>query len=106
MPSCQTSLQEYISTLNPAEQAAAKSYLLNIFRANPWLARFYQTGLDILAANHCKLKDLEAKSGKKYDPDSKRYEPTSAVKNVRICTRWGSPRSFTRRTKKTNLKRR
>ena len=98
MPSYQTSLQEYISTLNPAEQAAAKSHLLNIFRANPWLARFYQHGLDILAANHCKLKDLEAKSGKKFNPDSKGSHPMSSPKNVRVCThikvngiRCGSP---------------
>jgi hypothetical protein len=61
----QTNLQEYLSTLNPAEQAAAKSHLLNIFRANPWLERFYAAGLDILAANHCGIKDLEAKSGEK-----------------------------------------
>jgi hypothetical protein len=99
-------LQEYLSTLNPAQLPVAKSSLFNIFRASLWIERFYADGPDILAANYCKLKDLESKSGKKFDPDSKRYEPTPAVKNVRICTRWGSPRSFTRRTKKTNLKRR
>ena len=58
-------LQEYLSTLNRADRAAAKSYLLNIFRANPWLQRFYVGGLDILAANPCELKDLESKSGEK-----------------------------------------
>jgi len=92
------SLQEYLSSLNPAETAAAKSYLLNIFRANPWLQRFYAGGLDILAANHCEFKDLEVKSGKKFNPDSKGFDPMSAVNNVRICThikvnglRCGSP---------------
>jgi hypothetical protein len=102
-------LQEYLSTLNPAEFSAANSYLSNIFRVNPWLQRFYRHGLDILAANPCKLKDLEAKSGKKFNPVSKGSNPmsrvkktsavkTSAVNNVRVCThikvnglRCGSP---------------
>src|SRR6202521_5841903 len=98
MPNRPTSLQEYLSSLNPAEPAAAKSYLSNIFRANPWLERFYADGLDILAANHCKVKDLEAKSGKNFNPDSKGSNPMSVVKSVRICThskvnglRCGSP---------------
>ncbi len=93
-----TSLEEYISTLNPAQRAAAKSYLSNIFRANPWLVRFYAAGLDILAANHREIKDLPGKSTKKIDPDSKGSYPMSTVQNVRVCThikvngiRCGSP---------------
>jgi hypothetical protein len=95
---CHTSLKEYISTLSPAAQAAAKSYLFNIFRANPWLARFYAAGLDILAANHCEIKDLPAESAKKFNPDSKGSDSMSTVQNVRVCThikvngiRCGSP---------------
>jgi hypothetical protein len=53
-------LQEYLSTPNPAELAAAKSYLCNIFRANPWQERFYEDAPDILAANHCEFQDLAA----------------------------------------------
>jgi hypothetical protein len=44
---------------------------LNVFRANPWIERFYVGGLDILVANHCEIKDLATKSGEKFDPDSK-----------------------------------
>ena len=58
-------LQEYLSPVNPAVQAATNSYLSNIFRANPWIERFYSGGPDILAANHCEIKDLATESGGK-----------------------------------------
>jgi hypothetical protein len=41
------SLKQYLSSLSPAELAVANSHLFNIFRANPWLARFYLGFLDL-----------------------------------------------------------
>jgi hypothetical protein len=70
MRSHQTVLVEYIVTLNPAGPATAKSYVFNIFPANYWPQRFYAGGPDILEANHREIKDLGAKSGKKFDPGS------------------------------------
>jgi hypothetical protein len=58
-------LQAYLPAFHAAGLAPAKPYLFNIFRASYWIQRFYAGGPDILAANHCEIKDLEAKSGEK-----------------------------------------
>jgi hypothetical protein len=80
------SLQEYISTLSPANQAAAKSHLLNIFRANPWLSRFYADGLQILSANSIQINNLQTRSENFFNPDPKGSNPMSLNKNIRVCT--------------------
>jgi len=91
-------LQEYISTLAPALQAIAKSHLLNILHANPWLSRFYANSPDPLAANSNQINNLQARSEIFSNPDSKGVNPMSLNKNTRICThikvngvRCGSP---------------
>jgi hypothetical protein len=97
------SLQQYLSSLPPAELAAAKSELINIFRANPWLTRFYLGCLEILQANSNPFNNLPAQSGNFFDPD---HAPTNSEgsnlmpsnTNTRVCThikvngsRCGSP---------------
>jgi hypothetical protein len=91
-------LQQYLSTLSPAQQVVAKSYLLNIFQLNPWLSRFYADSLDLLAANPQQINNLQTRSVKKIDPDPKGPNPMALNQNVRICThikvngvRCGSP---------------
>jgi hypothetical protein len=81
-----TSLQEYISTLSPAEQAVAKSHLFNIFRANPWLSRFYADGLQIIASNSIQINNLQTRSENFFNPDPKGSNPMSLNKNIRVCT--------------------
>jgi hypothetical protein len=97
------SLQQYLSSLPPAEFAAAKSELINIFRADPWLSRFYADFLDLSAANPNLFNDLQPRSGNSLDPDPASSTPggsTSMAPNqaTRICShikvngvRCGSP---------------
>jgi hypothetical protein len=63
------SLQQYLSSLPPAELAVAKSELINIFRANPWLSRFYAGFLTLSAANPNLFNNLPTRSGNFFDPD-------------------------------------
>src|SRR5579863_4822178 len=91
-------LQEYISSLTPALQAIAKSHLLNIFRTNPWLSRFYADSLDLLASNPHQINNLQTRSDVFFNPDPKGSSPMSISKNTRACThikvngvRCGSP---------------
>jgi hypothetical protein len=58
----QLSLQKYLSTLSPAELAEAKSHLLNIFRTNPWLSRFWAGGLALLSSNSSQINTLQTRS--------------------------------------------
>jgi hypothetical protein len=80
------SLQEYISTLDPALQAVAKSHLLNIFHLNPWLSRFYADSLDLLANNSNQINNLQTRSEVFSNPDPKGVNPMSLNKNTRTCT--------------------
>jgi hypothetical protein len=93
-----TTLPEYIATLSPANQAIAKSHLLNIFRANPWLSRFYADGLDLLSNNSSQINNLPTRSVKFFNPDPKGSTPMSLNQNIPTCThvkvngtRCGSP---------------
>jgi hypothetical protein len=93
-----TTLPEYISTLSPAQQAIAKSYLFNIFRANPWLSRFYADGLSLLSSNPSQINNLPTRSVNFSNPDPKGSTPMSLNQNIRSCThikvngtRCGSP---------------
>src|ERR1039458_8839375 len=79
-------LQEYISTLTPALQAAAKSHLLNIFHVNPWLSRFYADSLDLHASNSNQINNLQTRSESFFNPDPKGPSPMSLNKNTRVCT--------------------
>jgi hypothetical protein len=97
------SLQQYLSSLSPAEFAVAKSELINIFRADPWLARFYAGFLHLSAANPNLFNTLQPRSGNFFDPDpasSASKGSTSMAPNqaTRICShikvngvRCGSP---------------
>jgi hypothetical protein len=97
------SLQQYLSSLSPAEFAVAKSELINIFRADPWLARFYAGFLHLSAANPNLFNTLQPRSGNFFDPDpasSASEGSTSMAPNhaTRICShikvngvRCGSP---------------
>jgi hypothetical protein len=79
-------LQEYISTITPALQAAAKSHLLNIFHVNPWLSRFYADSLDLLACNSNQINNLPTRSEFFSNPDPQGPSPMSLNKNTRVCT--------------------
>jgi hypothetical protein len=81
-----TTLPEYLSTLNPAELAVAKSHLFNIFRANPWLSRFYADGIHILASNHNPINNLQTRSENFFDLNPKGSNPMPLNKNIRFCT--------------------
>jgi hypothetical protein len=97
------SLQQYILTLTPAEQAAAKSELINIFRANPWLSRLYGAYFDLCDSNPSLFNNLQTRSGNFFDPDPSPPNPEGSNsmainKAVRFCTqikvngvRCGSP---------------
>jgi hypothetical protein len=98
MPAKPKNLQEYISTLTPDLQAIAKSHLLNIFHANPWLSRFYADSLDLLANNSTQINNLQTRSEIFSNPDPKGGSSMSLNKNIRTCThikvngvRCGSP---------------
>jgi len=86
MPAHSQSLQEYISTLDPALQSVAKSHLLNIFHVNPWLSRFYADSLDLLANNSNQINNLQTRSEIFPNPDPKGVNPMSLNKNTRTCT--------------------
>jgi hypothetical protein len=97
------SLQQYLSSLSPAEFAIAKSELINIFRADPWLSRFYAGFLHLSAANPNLFNNLQPRSGNSLDPDPASSTPegsNSMALNqaTRICShikvngvRCGSP---------------
>jgi hypothetical protein len=93
-----TTLPEYLSTLSPAELSVAKSHLLNIFRTNPWLSRFYAGCLRITPPNHNQINNLQTRSVIFSNPDPKGSISMSLNQNVRVCThikvngvRCGSP---------------
>jgi hypothetical protein len=81
-----TSLPEYLSTLSPAELAIAKSHLLNIFRANPWLSRFYADCLHIIDANPNPINNLPTRSENFFDLNPKGVNPMPLNQNIRVCT--------------------
>src|ERR1700680_1577297 len=81
-----TNLPEYLSTLSPAELVAAKSHLFNIFRANPWLSRFYADCLQLLSSNPNQTNNLQTRSEIFFNPDPKGSNPMSLNKNTRVCT--------------------
>jgi len=81
-----TTLPEYLSTLTPAELAVAKSHLLNIFRANPWLSGFYADCLQIIDPNPSQINNLPTRSEKNSDLNLKGVNPMPLNKNIRVCT--------------------
>jgi len=86
MLNLQNSLQQYLSTLSPAQLAVAKSHLLNIFRVNPWLSGFCADGLQILASNSNPINNLQLRSDNFFNLDPKGSNPMPLNKNIRICT--------------------
>src|SRR5271154_6939407 len=86
MPTRKTTLPEYLSTLAPAELAIAKSHLLNIFRANPWLSRFYAGCLQIIESNPNQFNNLPTRSENFLDLNLKGANPMPLNKNIRVCT--------------------
>jgi hypothetical protein len=85
------SLQQYLFTLPPAELAAAKSELFNIFRANPWLSKFYTGFFDLYGSNPPQSNNLQTRSGNFFNPDLALTPPegsnSMAVnKAARLCT--------------------
>lgn len=81
-----TTLPEYLSTLNPTELAIAKSHLLNIFRANPWLSRFCADCLQIIDSNSNQINNLPTRSENYFNPDPKGSNSMPLHKNIRVCT--------------------
>src|SRR5580704_6973350 len=81
-----TTLPEYLSTLSPAHQAIAKSHLLNIFHANPWLSRFYAGCLQIIDSNSHQINNLPTRSENFSNPDPKGPNPMPLNPNIRVCT--------------------
>jgi hypothetical protein len=81
-----TTLPEYLSTLSPAELAIAKSHLLNIFRANPWLSRFYADCLQITDSNPNQINNLPTRSENFFDLNPKGPNSMSLNQNIRVCT--------------------
>jgi hypothetical protein len=81
-----TTLPEYLSTLSPAELAEAKSHLLNIFRTNPWLSRFYAGCLQIIASNPKQISNLPTRSENFFNLNPKGSNSMSLNKNIRVCT--------------------
>ena len=79
-------LPEYLSTLNPTELAIAKSHLLNIFRANPWLSRFCADSLQIIDSNSNQINNLPTRSEKNFNLDPKGVNPMPLNQNIRVCT--------------------
>src|SRR5271155_5058554 len=86
MLNLQNSLQQYLSTLSPAQLAVAKSHLLNIFRVNPWLSGFCADGLQILASNSNPINNLQLRSDNFFNVNPKGPNPMPLNKNIRICT--------------------
>jgi hypothetical protein len=103
MLSATLSLQQYLIILAPAELSAAKSELINIFRANPWLSRLYAAYFDLCDANPSLFNNLQTRSGNFFDPDLPLTNPEGSNpmpinKATRFCThikvngvRCGSP---------------
>src|SRR5208282_6112302 len=81
-----TTLPEYLSTLTPSELSVAKTHLLNIFRANPWLSRFCADSLQILDSNPNPINNLPTRSENFFNPDPKGPSPMPLNKNIRVCT--------------------
>src|SRR5580692_9116482 len=81
-----TTLPEYLSTLSPAHQAIAKSHLLNIFRTNPWLSRFYADCLQIIDFNSSQINNLPTRSEKISNLNLKGPNPMPLNQNIRVCT--------------------
>jgi len=81
-----TTLPEYFSTLSPAELSIAKSHLLNIFRANPWLSRFYADYLQIIDSNSSQINNLPTRSENFFDLNPKGGNPMPLNQNIRVCT--------------------
>jgi hypothetical protein len=81
-----TTLPEYLSTLNPTELAIAKSHVLNIFRANPWLSRFCADSLQIIDSNSNQINNLPTRSEKNFNLDPKGVNPMPLNQNIRVCT--------------------
>jgi hypothetical protein len=81
-----TTLPEYLSTLSPAEQAIAKSHLLNIFHANPWLSRFYADCVQIIDSNSNQINNLPTRSENFSDLTPKGPNSMSLNQNIRVCT--------------------
>jgi hypothetical protein len=81
-----TTLPEYLSTLSPTELSTAKSHLLNIFRANPWLSRFYAGCLQITDSNPNQFNNLQTRSENFFNLNLKGSNPMSLNKNIRVCT--------------------
>jgi hypothetical protein len=85
------SLQQYLSTLPPAELAAAKSELFNIFRANPLLSKVYAGFFDLYGSNSRPSNNLQTRSGKFFNPDLAPTHPEgtnsmAVTKAARLCT--------------------
>jgi hypothetical protein len=80
------SLPEYLSTLNPNQLAIAKSHLLNIFRTNPWLSRFYADCLQIIDSNSSQINNLPTRSEKISNLNLKGPNPMPLNQNIRVCT--------------------
>ena len=85
------SLQQYISRCLLAELAAAKSERIYIFRANPWLSKFYAGFFRLYGRNPLNFNNLQTRSGNFFDPDPASTHPegsnSMAVnKAARICT--------------------
>jgi hypothetical protein len=81
-----TTLPEYLSTLNPTELAIAKSHVLNIFRANPWLSRFCADSLQIIDSNSNQINNLPTRSEKNFNLDPKGVNLMPLNQNIRVCT--------------------
>jgi hypothetical protein len=79
-------LPEYLSTLSPAELSTAKSHLLNIFRANPWLSRFYAGCLQIFDSKPNQIYNLQTRSENFFNLNPKGSNPMSLNRNIRVCT--------------------
>jgi hypothetical protein len=79
-------LPEYIASLSPSLQAEAKSHLLNILHANPWLSRFCAGSLDLFASNPSQINNLQTRSEKIFNPDPKGASPMPLNQNIRVCT--------------------
>jgi hypothetical protein len=81
-----TTLPEYLSTLNPTELAIAKSHVLNIFRANPWLSRFCADSLQIIDSNSNQINNIPTRSEKNFNLDPKGVNLMPLNQNIRVCT--------------------
>jgi len=95
--------QKYPSNRAPEELAAIKSQVINIFRANPWLSRFYLGFFQLRSRNPSLYKNIQVPPEifiglNLAPPNPKGHKSMSLNKNIRICThvkvdglRCGSP---------------